>query len=190
VAGGREQRPLYPAATQPPSPWITWPVMWPAPSEAKNRTVSAISTGRARPDRSDSSIAMTVDATPHEATWPPDEMSPEETWVLVLVAVTGAVVMNVGPVTVTVPAAGPLVWSVTGEPPHPASTMVTGVPVAAPAVDTGAAIAIVLRAADHHDMRSGRFHLEPSFGCCVSQSVEVIGHASLLPPIGGRLHCR
>jgi hypothetical protein len=62
----------------------------------------------------------------HPADWPPSEVLPEETWLLLLMKVVGAVVMYVGPVIV---AAGPS----TGP--------------AAAAVDTGAAMAIALRAA-------------------------------------------
>jgi hypothetical protein len=71
--------------------------------------------------------ATTVDAKRHGATWFPAEVSAEETWLLVLMKVAGAVVTYLGPTSV---AACP-----------PAGT------VAAPAVDTGAAMAIVLRAA-------------------------------------------
>jgi hypothetical protein len=67
---------------------------------------------------------------------------------LVLVKLDGAEVVNTGPITVT---AGPAPGRVmAGTPSDPAATMAAGATagaaVAAPAVDTGAAMAIVLRA--------------------------------------------
>jgi hypothetical protein len=69
----------------------------------------------------------------HKALWSPSEVSPKETWLLLLMKVVGAVVMYVGPVTV---AAGP-----------------STAPAAA-AVDTGAAMAIALKAAATHTRRA------------------------------------
>jgi hypothetical protein len=91
----------------------------------------------------------TADAKRHWATFPPKEASPEDTTMWVSVKVAEPWVMNVGPVTVAVcPGAGRVT---AGEPSGPADTMATGATagaaVAALAVDTGAAVAIVLRAA-------------------------------------------
>jgi hypothetical protein len=64
--------------------------------------------------------------TRHEADWPPNELLSAETWLLVLMKVDGALVMYVAPVT-----------EAAGGSPGPAAA----------AVDTGAAMAIALRAA-------------------------------------------
>lgn len=90
------------------------------------------------------------DAKRHAATWFPDELLPGETWLLVLMKVAGALVMNVGPTTVAVGRA------------------TAGAAVAAPAVDTGAAIAIALRAAATPTRRFRvRLHVKPAsqFAC-------------------------
>ena len=84
----------------------------------------------------------------HWADWSPSDVSPRETWLLLLMKVDGAVVICVGPVTM---AAGR-----STEPPARAA-------VAAAAVDTGAAMAIALRAAGtRHETRPGRLLGKPA----------------------------
>jgi hypothetical protein len=63
----------------------------------------------------------------HEAIWSPDELLTGEVWLLVLTNVDGALVTYVAPMTVS------------------AGRAVVGAAVAAPAVETGAAIAMALR---------------------------------------------
>jgi hypothetical protein len=70
----------------------------------------------------------TVAANRHAAIWFPDVLASGETWLLLFTKVDGALVMYVGPMTVV---AG---WGA------------VGAAVAAPAVETGAAIAIALSA--------------------------------------------
>jgi hypothetical protein len=74
-------------------------------------------------------FATTVDAKHHAASWLPDELLAGETWLLRLMNVDGALVMNVGPTT------------------EPAGRATACAAVAAPAVDTGTLIAIALSAA-------------------------------------------
>src|SRR5258706_8434801 len=85
----------------------------------------------------------------HAADWFPSEVLPSETWLLSLMKVVGAVVMYVDPVTV---GPCPASRSVTGrataeEPSDTAATVATARwTAAAPAGDTGPAIAILISA--------------------------------------------
>jgi hypothetical protein len=96
------------------------------PGEVDERCQDELELG---PERLAIDAALRGARASHAATWFPDELPPGDTWLLVLMKVAGALVMNLGPTTVS------------------AGRTTAGAAVAAPAVDTGAASAIALRAA-------------------------------------------